>query len=478
MMVRGWEWGWDCAHGQPSYSPLEQKMPTKPCPAFRSLVLCALMTLVLTMAACGGGGAGQIGEGTSQPLEVVTEPVRINTELKRELDFAGAFQLGIEVEERAGYPNLRNRRLTLYVNSASVDSRGQHTLEKLLGNVQISVARVVLVEDGTTSRSATLDRILASNRQLSVWSLSAEQFRPVDGMFRHSDLIVWDVPLTGHTNSLEVPALGAALERASLTRRRMVVLDRPPLITPDYVEGAVSDLILAGTRDAFLPLPLLPGATSVELARLYNESFGIGATVDLVPMIGWRRRDGNRWLHEPQWELSEDRRARLAEVAALQPFHRGWPELQSLRQLLGDGAFSHREIAAREGGYAELILLPVQVPALAVAERLASIRLPGLQAEPVVRRVDGEDVMVLVVRKTENNEPVHVMESSLALRLAASRSPREIPDDSTADTYKNSTLLPSLRRGITPEQLRRRWTIAPEYLTFMANREKVLLYEP
>src|SRR5262249_5710659 len=37
------------------------------------------------------------------------------------------------------------------------------------------------------------------------------------------------------------------------------------------------------------PIPMRHGMTIAELARLFNEAFGIGADMTVVPMEGWRR---------------------------------------------------------------------------------------------------------------------------------------------------------------------------------------------
>src|SRR4030095_14383816 len=37
------------------------------------------------------------------------------------------------------------------------------------------------------------------------------------------------------------------------------------------------------------PLPMRHGMTIGELARLFNEHFGIGARLEVTPMEGWRR---------------------------------------------------------------------------------------------------------------------------------------------------------------------------------------------
>jgi uncharacterized protein YbbC (DUF1343 family) len=39
------------------------------------------------------------------------------------------------------------------------------------------------------------------------------------------------------------------------------------------------------------PIPMRHGMTVGELARLFNEHFGIGADLDVMPMTGWRRRE-------------------------------------------------------------------------------------------------------------------------------------------------------------------------------------------
>ena len=42
------------------------------------------------------------------------------------------------------------------------------------------------------------------------------------------------------------------------------------------------------------PIPMRHGMTIGELARLFNEHFGIGADLEVVPMEGWRRDDVSR----------------------------------------------------------------------------------------------------------------------------------------------------------------------------------------
>jgi uncharacterized protein YbbC (DUF1343 family) len=54
------------------------------------------------------------------------------------------------------------------------------------------------------------------------------------------------------------------------------------------VEGPVLDPAFASFVGQF-PIPLRHGMTIAELARLFNDEFGIGADLEVVPMDGWER---------------------------------------------------------------------------------------------------------------------------------------------------------------------------------------------
>jgi uncharacterized protein YbbC (DUF1343 family) len=69
---------------------------------------------------------------------------------------------------------------------------------------------------------------------------------------------------------------------------RMVVCDRPNPIGGEDVEGARLDESFTSFVGQF-PIPLRHGMTIGELARLFNEAFGIHASLDVVPLDGWRR---------------------------------------------------------------------------------------------------------------------------------------------------------------------------------------------
>ena len=69
---------------------------------------------------------------------------------------------------------------------------------------------------------------------------------------------------------------------------KVVVCDRPNPIGGIEVEGDRLEEPYTSFVGQF-PIPLRHGMTIGELARLFNEAFGLGADLHVVPMDGWRR---------------------------------------------------------------------------------------------------------------------------------------------------------------------------------------------
>jgi uncharacterized protein YbbC (DUF1343 family) len=68
----------------------------------------------------------------------------------------------------------------------------------------------------------------------------------------------------------------------------VVILDRPNPIGGELVEG---NLVAADCRSfvGLYPIPMRHGLTMGELARLFNDHFGINADLEVISMSGWQR---------------------------------------------------------------------------------------------------------------------------------------------------------------------------------------------
>jgi uncharacterized protein YbbC (DUF1343 family) len=85
-----------------------------------------------------------------------------------------------------------------------------------------------------------------------------------------------------------VYTMANCMRAASKHGVRVVVCDRPNPIGGVSVEGARLREPWTSFVGQF-PVPLRHGMTIGELARLFNDEFGIGCALDVVPLEGWRR---------------------------------------------------------------------------------------------------------------------------------------------------------------------------------------------
>jgi uncharacterized protein YbbC (DUF1343 family) len=129
-----------------------------------------------------------------------------------------------------------------------------------------------------------------ARRRLPIYSLYSETREPTAEMLRDLDVLVIDLQDVGTRVYTYVYTMANCMRAAARHGLRVVVCDRPNPIGGEAVEGAPLDPSCASFVGQF-PIPMRHGMTIGELARLFNDAFGIGAAVDVVPLEGWRRGD-------------------------------------------------------------------------------------------------------------------------------------------------------------------------------------------
>ena len=107
-------------------------------------------------------------------------------------------------------------------------------------------------------------------------------------MLADVDTLVIDLQDVGTRIYTFIYTMALAMQAAREAGKRVVVLDRPNPINGVQIDGN----LLEPGHESFVgmyPLPTRHGMTIGELARLFNEEFGIGCDLAVVPMEGWRR---------------------------------------------------------------------------------------------------------------------------------------------------------------------------------------------
>jgi uncharacterized protein YbbC (DUF1343 family) len=124
--------------------------------------------------------------------------------------------------------------------------------------------------------------------KVPVYSLYSETREPTGDMLRDVDILLIDLQDVGTRIYTYIYTMANCLIAARKHGVKVIVCDRPNPIGGIAVEGPM----LQPGFESFVgqyPIPMRHGMTIGELARLFNDHFGIGADLQVVTMAGWRR---------------------------------------------------------------------------------------------------------------------------------------------------------------------------------------------
>jgi uncharacterized protein YbbC (DUF1343 family) len=113
-------------------------------------------------------------------------------------------------------------------------------------------------------------------------------------MLSNVDALVFDMQDVGCRIYTFIYTLANCMRAAQRYGKRVIVCDRPNPINGEGLAGTVLEPEYASFVGQY-PLPTRHGMTVGELARLFNEHFGIGCDLEVVAMQGWSRE---QWLDE------------------------------------------------------------------------------------------------------------------------------------------------------------------------------------
>jgi uncharacterized protein YbbC (DUF1343 family) len=187
---------------------------------------------------------------------------------------------------------IAGNRIGLVCNPASIDAKFRHTADRLRGDAEMALAALFGPQHGF--RSNLQDNMIETphdrdaRRQVPVFSLYSETREPTAEMLKEIDVLVVDLQDVGTRVYTYIYTMANCMRAAARHGVRVVVCDRPNPIGGEAVEGGV----LRDPWTSFVgqfPIPLRHGMTIGELARLFNDAFGIGCALDVVPLGGWRR---------------------------------------------------------------------------------------------------------------------------------------------------------------------------------------------
>jgi uncharacterized protein YbbC (DUF1343 family) len=184
----------------------------------------------------------------------------------------------------------KGKRVGLITNATGVDSHLTPSSE-LLG-ARVNLVALFAPEHGLRGNAvagAAIPHEKDPKTGLPIYSLHGDTRKPSAGMLKNIDVLAFDIQDIGARAYTYIYTMAYAMQSARENDKTFVVFDRPNPVGGELVEGGV----LKPAYSSFIglyPIPIRHGLTVGELARLFNEEFGIGARLVVVPMSGWSRR--------------------------------------------------------------------------------------------------------------------------------------------------------------------------------------------
>jgi uncharacterized protein YbbC (DUF1343 family) len=187
---------------------------------------------------------------------------------------------------------LAGARIGIVCNHASINGDFTHVIDRAAAAEGVTLAAIFGPQHGF--RSDVQDNMVETphrddpRRRVPVYSLYSETREPTADMLRGLDVLVVDLQDIGARIYTYIYTMANCLRAAGRHGVKVVVCDRPNPIGGEAVEGAT---LVRGWESfvGLFPIPMRHGMTIGELAKLFNDAFGLGAPLDIAAMEGWTR---------------------------------------------------------------------------------------------------------------------------------------------------------------------------------------------
>lgn len=198
---------------------------------------------------------------------------------------------GIDVLIEKQISLIKGKNIGLITNPTGITSQFKSTIDALNEIPGVNLVALFGPEHGVRGDIPGGERVATYKDKktgITVYSLYGETYKPTPEMLRGIDVLLYDIQDIGSRAYTYIYTMAYAMEAARDVKIPFIVLDRPNPLGGDRVEGNVLDPKFKSFIGLY-PIPYIYGMTVGELARLFNNEFGINCNLTVVPMEGWRR---------------------------------------------------------------------------------------------------------------------------------------------------------------------------------------------
>ena len=375
---------------------------------------------------------------------------------------------GIEVFLSDVPARLKGKRVGLITNHSAVDRKKVPDVDLIAAHKDLKLTALFAPEHGIRGTAAAGAKIVDEVDEktgVPVYSLyGAEDRGPTPEMLKNVDVLVYDLLEVGGRTWTYVSTMALSMKAAKQKGIPFVVLDRPNPIGGDIVEGALIDSGFTSFV-GYYPIPARHGMTVGELAKMFNEKFGIGADLIIVQAKNWNR---SQWFDETGL-----------------PWTNPSPNLRSLAALNSyPGSVYFEGTSVAEGRGTDRPFEQIGAPWLKAAEIVAALNarnLPGVKFEAISLPIDstgrkfgGQTVPGIRYVITDRKAYRPVKTTLLLIDEIRRQNPKEFAWRGSIDRLTGSAKVRAAIEGGTLDALLAEWD--RQAAAFKTESQKYFLY--
>ena len=134
-----------------------------------------------------------------------------------------------------------------------------------------------------------LDTYIDDETGITVYSLYGKSKKPSKELMDKLDIMSIDIQDCGSRYYTFIYTMAYCMMACAEFDKEFVVFDRPNPINCEQVEGNKLDVEKYRSFVGYYPIAQRHGMTMGELAQLFNEEYGIGCKLTVIPMLNYER---------------------------------------------------------------------------------------------------------------------------------------------------------------------------------------------
>ncbi len=182
------------------------------------------------------------------------------------------------------------KRIGLITNPTGIDGNFKSSIDIL--REKTNLVGLFSPEHGVRSSiqaGVHLDTYIDEDTGITVYSLYGKSKKPSKELMDKVDIMSIDIQDCGSRYYTFIYTMAYCMMACAENDKEFVVFDRPNPVNCEKVEGNKLDVEKYRSFVGYYPIAQRHGMTMGELAKLFNEEYGIGCKLTVIPMKNYER---------------------------------------------------------------------------------------------------------------------------------------------------------------------------------------------